>query len=79
MPLIAKETIPPKKEQLNVRVDPDLLELLSRYCEFAESSTNYVIEQLLRYGFENDAEFQAWLAQHSTARTKLPKKSEAGS
>jgi hypothetical protein len=45
MPVIEREFIPPKKEQLNIRVDPDVAQTLERYCTFIESSQNYVVEQ----------------------------------
>ena len=62
MPLIEREFIPPKKEQLNIRLAPDVLETLNRYCVFLNSSQNYVVEQALGYMFGKDREFQAWLA-----------------
>ena len=62
MPLIEREFIPPKKEQLNIRLAPDVLETLNRYCVFLNSSQNYVVEQALGYMFGKDREFQTWLA-----------------
>ena len=61
MALIPKEYVAPKKEQRNVRLDPATMKTLERYCEFVESSPNYVVENLLRYTFRRDREFQAWL------------------
>ena len=69
-----------KKEQLNLRLDPDLKDLLARYCEFSESSQSYVIERLLRYGIATDSEFQAWLEQgRSTPKPKQDKTKKADS
>ena len=52
MPLIDPESTPVKKEQLNVRVDPSVAEMLRNYCDFLKSSSqHHVVEQLLRYAF----------------------------
>ncbi len=61
MALIDKEVIPPKKEHLTARIDPDLLQTLNHYCRFIQSSQNYVIEQSLRYMFAKDRDFQLWM------------------
>jgi hypothetical protein len=66
MPLIEKEFVPPKKEQCKVRLDPDVMDLLESYCRFMESSQNYVLERLLRYGFNRDRDFQVWLQKNRT-------------
>ena len=62
MPLIEREFIAPKKGQLNIRVDPDVMETLERYAEFLSSGQNYVVEQALRYLFAKDRDFANWLA-----------------
>jgi hypothetical protein len=64
--LIAKEPPVEKKEQLNLRIDPAVGELLHSYCEFIDSGANYVVEQALRYTFGRDKEFQAWLKRNRT-------------
>ncbi len=66
MPLIEREFIPPKKEQLNVRVDPDVVEMLNRYAAFLNSGQRYVVEQALRYMFAKDSDFQTWLSTQET-------------
>ncbi len=70
MPLIDREFVPPKKEQLNVRVDPDVMEMLNRYCAFLESGQHYVVEQALRYMFTKDRDFQTWLTTQETTEEK---------
>lgn len=68
MPLIDPEAQPVKKEQLNIRLDPAVAEMLRDYCEFlGGSGLHHVLEQLLRYAFSRDKEFQSWLEQHRTA------------
>ena len=70
MPLIDPESTPVKKEQLNVRVDPSVAEMLRNYCDFLKSSSqHHVVEQLLRYAFSRDREFQAWLEQRPAAES----------
>jgi hypothetical protein len=64
--LIAKELRTQKKEQLNTRIDPEVLEMLRSYCEFVDSSLHYVVERALRYTFHKDKEFQAWLLHKRT-------------
>ena len=66
MALINQEVIPPKKEHLTVRLDPELVRQLECYCRFIQSCQNYVIEQLLSYTMRRDREFQDWLAKHGT-------------
>jgi len=65
MPLIDPELQPVKKDQVTLRLDPDVVETLRNYCEFLNgSSLHHVVEQILRYGFARDKEFQSWLEQH---------------
>ncbi len=66
MPLIDREFIPPKKEQLNTRLDPEVIGMLNRYCVFLNSSQFYVVEQALRYMFTKDRDFQTWLSTQET-------------
>ena len=65
MPVIEPEDKPRKKALFTARVDPGVVEMLRAYCEFLNSSSqHHVVEQLLRYAFSRDKEFQAWLEQH---------------
>ena len=78
MPLIDPESQPVKKEQLNVRIDPTVAATLRSYCEFLrDSSQHHVVEELLRYGFARDKEFQSWQEQHKPSRDESA--SKAGS
>ena len=70
MSLIDPESAPVKKEQLNVRVHPSVAEMLRNYCEFLKSSSqHHVVEQLLRYAFSRDRDFQSWLEQRPAAES----------
>jgi hypothetical protein len=70
MALIEKEFVPPKREQINIRLNPDTLETLERYCRFISSSQNYVVEQSLRLTFNKDRAFQEWLRHNRTTVEK---------
>jgi hypothetical protein len=70
MALIAKECVPPKREQINIRLNPDVREMLDEYCRFIESSQNYVVEQSLRCTFDKDRAFQEWLTHNETTAEK---------
>ena len=77
MALIEKEFVPPKKEQINVRVNPDTLEMLEEYCRFIESSQNYVVEASLRFTFNKDRAFQEWLLTNRTTEGERKQKGGA--
>ena len=66
MAIIRKERIPPKKGQVTIRLDPDVLRRLDLYCRFIESGQNYVVGQSLEYTFNRDRDFQDWLLKNGT-------------
>ncbi len=66
MAIIAKEIIPPKKEQATVRLNPDVMTQLEAYCRFISSSSNHVVERALLHVFNRDREFQDWLRTQET-------------
>ena len=79
MSLIDPESAPVKKEQLNVRVHPSVAEMVRNYCEFLKSSSqHHVVEQLLRYAFSRDREFQAWLEQRPATQPSSTTVSKKG-
>lgn len=77
MALIQKEFVPPKKEQISIRLNPDTLELLEQYCRFIESTANYVVEASLRLTFTKDRSFQEWLIHNRTTGGKSKQKDES--
>ncbi|MCP5111204.1 MAG: hypothetical protein GY953_10245 [bacterium] len=79
MPLIAKEPPTVKKEVLSVRIEPAVLELLRRYCEFIDSGQHYVVERALQYTFHKDREFQVWLRRNGTTGGEREAGHKAGS
>jgi hypothetical protein len=70
MSLIAKETKPPRKQHVSIRLDAAVLDLLEGYCEFISSSQSYVISQSLLITFRKDKEFQSWFRAHWTTRKR---------
>jgi predicted transcriptional regulator len=66
MAIIAKEIIPPKKEQATVRLNPEVMTQLEAYCRFISSSSNHVVERALLHVFNRDREFQEWLRAQGT-------------
>lgn len=55
-----------KKESLSVRLTPQAMGLLERYCEFIDSSAHHVVEEALKFTFGKDRDFQSWLEQNAT-------------
>lgn len=76
MALIDRETPAVKKEQVNVRVDPEVAQMLRSYCEFIESGQHYVVEQALQFTFRKDKEFQAWLRRNGSTRQERKDRAE---
>ncbi len=66
MAIIAKEIIPPRKEQATVRLNPEVMTQLEAYCRFISSSSNHVVERALLHVFSRDREFQEWLRIQET-------------
>jgi len=61
----------PKTTVVQLRLDDDAREKLTRYAEFLDSSPSYVVTQALKLVCNKDKEFQAWLSgQHAT--TSVP-------
>jgi hypothetical protein len=49
------------KQTLSIRIDPELKNLLDKYCCFIRSGRHHVVAQALLLAFERDSEFQTWL------------------
>jgi predicted transcriptional regulator len=57
----------PKTTVVQLRLDDDAREKLTRYAEFLDSSPSYVVAEALKLVCNKDKEFQAWLSgQHAT-------------
>lgn len=65
----------PKTTVVQLRLDDDAREKLTRYAKFLDSSPSYVVTEALKLVCNKDKEFQAWLSgQHK--RTSEPSKKE---
>jgi len=56
----------PKTTVVQLRLDDDAREKLTRYAEFLDCSPSYVVTEALKHVCQKDREFQTWLsAQHT--------------
>ena len=56
----------PKTTVVQLRLDDDAREKLTKYAEFLDSSPSYVVTEALKLVCNKDKEFQAWLlGQHT--------------
>ena len=78
MSLIAPQPKAPEKEQLTVRLERRTHELLKRYCEFIESTQDYVLNQALVFTFQRDKAFNDWLSSNPDTVTDLPPRAKKG-
>jgi hypothetical protein len=64
MSVIERQPKLSKKESLSVRLTPQVMRLLERYCEFIDSRAHHVIEEALKFTFGKDRDFQSWLERN---------------
>jgi hypothetical protein len=72
MPLINILVKRVPKQTLSIRIDPELKNLLDKYCCFIQSGRHHVVAQALRLAFERDREFQEWLKNDRPAQGASP-------
>lgn len=58
MPMIQKPIEPLKKEQVRVRLEKNILTEIIAYCEWADISQDYFIEQSALVVFDRDKEWK---------------------
>lgn len=61
----------PKTSVVQLRLDDDVREKLTKYAEFLDSSTSHVVSEALKHVCLKDKEFQAWLSDRHT-KTAYP-------
>jgi hypothetical protein len=65
----------PKTTVVQLRLDDDAKEKLTRYAEFLDCSPSYVVTEALKHVCQKDKEFQTWLSgQHA----KVPNPTKKG-
>ena len=55
------------RDQITIRLDRDVLEMLEDYCRYLDSSRDYVINQCLVFIFRKDRPFAQWRAKQGLA------------
>jgi predicted transcriptional regulator len=67
----------PKTTVVQLRLDDDAREKLTRYAEFLDSSPSYVVTEALKLVCSKDKEFQAWLSGQHTKTSEPNSKRES--
>jgi predicted transcriptional regulator len=56
----------PKTTVVQLRLDDDAREKLTKYAEFLDCSPSYVVTEALKHVCQKDKEFQTWLSDQHT-------------
>jgi hypothetical protein len=73
VPIITEQEKKRPRTTVSVRLESTLTMLLDAYCDFIQSSRQYVIHEAVRLTITRDPDFQKWLAiQDSPAQPMLP-------
>lgn len=67
----------PKTTVVQLRLDDDAREKLTKYAEFLDSSPSYVVTEALKLVCNKDKEFQAWLSAPNTENSVPSPKGES--
>jgi len=67
----------PKTTVVQLRLDDDARERLTKYAEFLDSSPSYVVAEALKLVCNKDKEFQAWLPGQHTKTSEANAKGES--
>jgi len=67
----------PKTTVVQLRLDDDARERLTKYAEFLDSSPSYVVTEALKLVCNKDKEFQAWLSGQYTKTSEPNTKGES--
>jgi len=67
----------PKTTVVQLRLDDEARESLTKYAEFLKSSSSYVVTEALKLVCNKDREFQAWLSGQHTKTTEPTAKGES--
>jgi predicted transcriptional regulator len=67
----------PKTTVVQLRLDDDAREKLTKYAEFLDSSPSYVVTEALKLVCNKDKEFQAWLSAQNTENSVPSAKGES--
>jgi len=56
----------PKTTVVQLRLDDEARQKLTKYAEFLDCSTSYVVTEALKHVCQKDKEFQTWLSGQHT-------------
>jgi len=74
MAVLKAPTKQPKTTVVQLRLDDDAIEKLTKYAEFLDCSPSYVVTEALKLVCNKDKEFQSWLlGQHPTNQEPVVK------
>ena len=75
MPILKAPPKQPRTSVVQLRLDDEARERLTKYAEFLDCSPSHVVTEALKHVCQKDREFQCWLSgQH--AKTSEPIKKE---
>ena len=66
------------RDQITIKLDRDVLEMLEDYCRYLDSSRDYVINQCLVFIFRKDRPFAQWRANQGLANEPASNSYAAG-
>jgi len=70
MSVIERQPKLSRKESLSIRLTPQVMRLLERYCEYIDSGAHHVVEEALKFTFGKDRDFQSWLENNRVTKER---------
>jgi len=67
----------PKTTVVQLRLDDDAREKLTKYADFLDCSPSYVVTEVLKLVCNKDKEFQSWLLGQHTKTSEPPTQGDA--
>jgi predicted transcriptional regulator len=77
MPILKAPPKQPKTTVVQLRLDDEAREKLTKYAEFLDCSPSHVVTEALKHVCQKDKEFQSWLSDQHTRTTARTTKGES--
>jgi hypothetical protein len=77
VPILKAPPKQPKTTVVQLRLDDDARERLTKYAEFLDCSPSHVVTEALRHVCQKDKEFQSWLSGQRTKTAEPITKGES--
>jgi predicted transcriptional regulator len=77
VPILKAPPKQPKTTVVQLRLDDDARERLTKYAEFLDSSPSHVVTEALKHVCQKDKEFQSWLSAQHTKTADATTKGES--